>query len=444
MLNDAQIDTELAKASEAQKAWATVPLEDRISTVERFMTEFEKNTEQTALDISGQMGKPLKYAKGECVGMMERVRAMMDLAPTVLAEEMLPEKPGFCRRIVKEPVGTVLVIAPWNFPLLTTVNSIIPSVLAGNSVVLKHSPRTPLSAQPFADAFAAAGAPDGLVVPVVCSHEAVDRMISAPAIGFTAFTGSVGGGRAVYQSVAKHGFNDVTLELGGKDPAYVAPDADLDAAVETLIDGAFFNSGQSCCGIERIYVHRSLYDAFLERALPIVQGYQLGNPLDESTNMGPMAQATAIPFLHEQVKEAVSMGAKLLCGGEPTADAHGKGRFFAPTLLSECDHRMSLMMEESFGPVLGVKPVDSDEEAVALMNDSPYGLTAVVFTSDQERAEKMAAKVKISTPSTLPSPSSLFPKGRGCCLSLFVHLFWILVSGFWFLVSYGVSHAPPS
>jgi len=159
----------------------------------------------------------------------------------------------------------------------------------------------------------------------------------------------------------------------------------------------FFNSGQSCCGIERIYVHRSLYDAFLERALPIVQGYQLGNPLDESTNMGPMAQATAIPFLHEQVKEAVSMGAKLLCGGEPTADAHGKGRFFAPTLLSECDHRMSLMMEESFGPVLGVKPVDSDEEAVALMNDSPYGLTAVVFTSDQERAEKMAAKVNTGT-----------------------------------------------
>ena len=322
---------------------------------------------------------------------------MMALAPDVLKSEVLPDKPGFRRLITKEPVGVVLTIAPWNYPILTTINSVAPAILSGNSVIIKHSARTPLCADHFVDAFLEAGAPEGLVTALHTGHDEVAQVIRHPSIGFVSFTGSVPGGGAVYRAVASERFIDATLELGGKDPGYVAEDANLDAAVDTLIDGAFFNNGQSCCGIERVYVHESKYDAFLEQAQTVLAGYRLGNPADASTTHGPLAQANACSFLQSQTDDAKARGARLLMGGSATVDAAGKGRFFQPTLLAECDHTMDIMTEESFGPVLGVAPVRSDEEAIALMNDSEYGLTASIFTGSEERAAEMAPRIETGT-----------------------------------------------
>lgn len=401
----------LAKVQEtaaAQRLWASeTTLDDRLALVKRFMSNFECEKERIAADISGQMGKPYTHALGEIKGMYERCEGMMALAPEALAPEILPAKANFKRTIIKEPVGVVLCVAPWNFPLLTSVNCIVPAVLAGNGVIVKHSPRSPLCAEAFERAFLAAGAPPGLVSSLHCEHDSVHAVMRQEEVGFVSFTGSVAGGRAVYSSLAQHRFVDATLELGGKDAAYIAEDADMEAAVETLVDGAFFNAGQSCCGIERVYVHESRYRQFLEGASAELERCfgvladgtsKLGDPMASTTAMGPMALPTAPGFLQGQVKDAVNKGAKILFGdGTPVTDASGKGRFFSPTLLAGCSHSMDVMVEESFGPVLGVMPVASDGEAIDRINDSKFGLTACVFTSNEDRAEKMGQNVSVGT-----------------------------------------------
>eukprot|EP00941_MAST-03F_sp_MAST-3F-sp1_P004452 g4452.t1 len=397
LLDETEVMSRAAIASEVQTAWAKTPLSERIAVCDRMIKAMHANADQISRDISCMMGKPEKNARGEIAGMEERARGMMELAESALADEVLPAKDNFVRRITKEPVGTVLVLAPWNYPLLTSVNTIVPAVLAGNSVLIKQSGRTPLCANHFADAFAAAGAPEGLVQVVNCSHEVSASLIESRKVNFVAFTGSVQGGQAVYETVGRSTFIDATLELGGKDPAFVAEDADISAAAEGLVDGAFFNAGQSCCGIERVYVHRSHYESFLEKAAKIISGYVLGDPRDPSTTMGPLATQQSADFLYEQVQDAVAKGARVITGGKPCNDAAGKGRFFAPTLLAECDHSMEIMTEESFGPVLGVCPVDSEEEAVRLMNDSQYGLTAVIFSNSVETADRLAPQLEAGT-----------------------------------------------
>ena len=322
----------------------------------------------------------------------------MALAPSVLAPLPLPPKPNLSRRIEKLPVGVVLCIAPWNYPLLTAVNCIVPAVLAGNAVQIKHSSRTPLCGDAFERAFAAAGAPAGIVQALhVASGPVLDDVIAMPQVGFVSFTGSVSAGRKVYSTIAQGRFIDATLELGGKDGAYVARDADVAAAAAGVVDGAFYNAGQSCCAIERAYVHADVYDEFVAAAVELVNAYHLGDPTDAHTTMGPLALPSAPDFLRSQVEDALNKGARLLCGGVASSDAHGKGRFFLPTLLDECDHSMSLMVDESFGPVLGLMKVGSDEEAIELMNDSEFGLTAAVYTSDVERAERVARAVDAGT-----------------------------------------------
>lgn len=385
------------RSAKAQKSWKKTTLDERIALCKRFMEEFEKDRPRIAKDITGQMGKPLAYANGEINGMYGRCNAILDLCQGALADEILPEKDNFFRKIVKEPVGVVLCIAPWNYPLLTAINCVFPALLAGNSVVLKHSPRTPLCAEAFVRAFNAAGFPKDVVTALHCENTVVNEVIGLTDVGFVSFTGSVGGGRAVYQTVAATRFIDATLELGGKDPAYVAPDADLPAAIAGLIDGAMFNSGQSCCAVERVYVHKSHYKKFLEGALKEMQGYKLGDPTSDKTNMGPMAQPQQVAFLREQVIDAVAKGARLLIGGDGCTDTTGKGRFFQPTLLADCNHTMNIMVQESFGPVLGVMEVESDEQAIQLMNDSPYGLSAAVYTTSQDRANHFAREVSAGT-----------------------------------------------
>jgi acyl-CoA reductase-like NAD-dependent aldehyde dehydrogenase len=397
LLQQAEVEGLVTRSWRAHKAWARTAIEERIVLCERFCQEFERDGERIAREVTAQMGKPLKQAKGEVRTTLQRARTMMQLAPEALRDEPLPAVPGFTRFIRHEPVGVVLDISAWNYPLLITVNVVVPSVLAGNAVILKHANRTALCGEAFARAFASAGAPENLVTAIDASHEMCARIIARPEIGYVSFTGSVRGGHEVYREGAKR-FIDVGLELGGKDPAYVAPDADLENAVANIVDGAYYNAGQSCCGIERIYLHSSIYEKFIEGALTEVRKYRIGNPLDAATTMGPMAQAGAPEKLAAQAEEARAKGGRILCGGKPVHDAAGKGRFFDPCLVVDANHSMhGLMVEESFGPIVGVQKVSDDDEAARLMNDSPYGLTASIWTRDQERAFRIGAQIETGT-----------------------------------------------
>lgn len=396
-LSDSEVEGLVTRAFRAHKAWARTPLHDRIALCERFCQELEKDSDRVAREVTAQMGKPLSQARGEVKTTLVRARTLMSLAAEALRDEPLPPLPGFTRFIRHEPVGVVLDISAWNYPLLITVNVVVPAVLAGNAVIIKHANRTALCGDAFARAFEKAGAPENLIVAVDATHETCAKIIARPEIGFVSFTGSVRGGHEVYREGARR-FIDVGLELGGKDPAYVAPDADLDHAIANIVDGAYYNAGQSCCGIERIYVHASLYDRFVEGALAEVRKYKLGDPLQAATSMGPMAQPGAPEKLEQQIQEARSKGGRVLCGGKAVHDAAGKGRFFDPALVADANHSMhGLMVEESFGPVVGVQKVADDDEAVRLMNDSPYGLTAAIWTRDQERAFRVGAQIETGT-----------------------------------------------
>lgn len=396
-LQASQIEGLVTRSFRAHKSWARTPIAERVALCERFCQEFDKDGERIAREVTEQMGKPLAQARGEVKTMLRRARAMMSIAAEALRDDPLPPVPGFTRFVRHEPVGVVLDISAWNYPLLITVNVVVPAVLAGNAVIVKHANRTALCGEAFARAFEKAGAPENLVTAIDATHEICAAIIARPEIGYVSFTGSVRGGHEVYREGAKR-FIDVGLELGGKDPAYVAPDADLEFAVANIVDGAYYNAGQSCCGIERVYVHDSLYTEFTDAALAEVRKYKLGNPLEAATTMGPLAQPGAPEKLQAQVEEARNKGARVLCGGAPVHDAAGRGRFFDPALVVDANHSMhGLMVEESFGPIVGVQRVSDDDEAVRLMNDSPYGLTASIWTRDQERTFRIGAQIETGT-----------------------------------------------
>jgi acyl-CoA reductase-like NAD-dependent aldehyde dehydrogenase len=391
-----EIERALAAARQAQLAWRHVAVAERAAIVERFVAAFEAKSAGIAEEISWQMGRPIKYSPGEVRGLAERARYMGGIAGAALADLAVEPKPGFTRFIRHEPLGVVFVVAPWNYPYLTAVNAIVPAILAGNAVILKHSHQTPLCAERFAEAFAAAGLPNGVFQYLHLSHEDTERVIAGDAVDFVAFTGSVAGGHAVQRAAAGR-FVGTGLELGGKDPAYVRADADLAHAVENLVDGAFFNSGQSCCGIERIYVHGDLYDRFVAGFADLTRQYVLGDPLDPATTLGPMVRAGAADFVRGQIAEAVGKGARALV--DPAAFKLSKEGtpYLAPQVLVDVDHSMRVMSEESFGPVIGIMKVASDDEAVRLMNDSQYGLTAAVWTADADAAVTIGDRIATGT-----------------------------------------------
>lgn len=396
LATDAEIGRTLERARSGQARWKQVPLAERAAVVTRFVEAFVARKQQIAEEISWQMGRPIGQSPGEVRGFEERARHMVAIAPQALADLDAGPKDGFRRLIRREPLGVVLVLAPWNYPYLTSVNSVVPAIMAGNAVVLKHSNQTPLCAERFAEAFEQAGLPEGVFQYVHCSHEQSARMIASPLVDFVAFTGSVAGGHAV-QKAASERFIGTGLELGGKDPAYVRPDADLAHAVENLVDGAMFNSGQSCCGIERIYAHEHVYDAFVEGYVELTRKYRLGNPLDADTNLGPMVRARAADFARGQVREAIAAGARSLIDPNAFAADREGTPYMAPQVLVDVDHSMRLMSEESFAPVIGIMRVKSDEEAIALMNDSQYGLTAAIWTSDPGAAVSIGERVDTGT-----------------------------------------------
>ena len=377
-----------------------------------------------AAEISWQMGRPVRHAPGEVRGFEERARYMLEVAPQALAAVQPGEKAGFARQIKRVPLGVVAVVAPWNYPYLTAVNAVIPALVAGNAVVLKHSHQTPLCAERFAEAFAAAGLPAGVFQYLHLSHADTSRLMGDGRVANVCFTGSVAGGRAVVEATAR-GFATAGLELGGKDPAYVRADANLAHAVETLVDGAFFNAGQSCCGIKRIYVADSLYDAFVDGAVALTHDYRLGSPLDPETTLGPVVRTSAADAVRAQVADAVRRGARQLVDtGRFAADKAGTP-YLAPQILVDVDHSMAIMREETFGPAVGIMRVRSDEEAVRLMNDSDFGLTAAVFSADVGRAGELGDELETGTV-FLNRCDYLDPalawtgvkhSGRGCTLS---------------------------
>ena len=391
-----EIDRALSLARSAQRDWQCTSLGEREAICERAVQYFENHRQQIAEEISWQMGRPIAYSAGEISGLAERARHMISIAPQALADIVPQPTPGYKRFIRRQPLGVVFTVAPWNYPLLTTVNSVIPAIMAGNSVILKSSAQTPLCGEHFIDAFREAGLPEGVLQGLLLSHDDTTAIVASAKVDFVCFTGSVAAGQKIEQAAAGQ-FLGLGLELGGKDPAYVRADADLPHAVESLVDGAFFNSGQSCCGIERIYVDESLYDAFVAAFVEQVKNYRLGNPLDETTSLGPVVRTAAADWVRQQIDQAVKAGATacidpelfpLSCKGSP---------YLAPQVLIDVDHSMSVMREESFGPVVGIMSVASDEQALALINDSDLGLTASLWTGDQVRAEALGELIETGT-----------------------------------------------
>jgi acyl-CoA reductase-like NAD-dependent aldehyde dehydrogenase len=391
--SSAELPAIVTRARAAQRDWHRVPVEARVRAVGQIVPAFRAMADQVALDITRQMGKPLQQARNEINTMIDRAETMCRLAEGALADEPLPPKAGFDRFIRHEPLGVVLDVAAWNYPLLIAVNVIVPALLAGNAVLVKHARLTPLCGGHFADAFARTEVPAGLVAAVTLDHEATAALIRSGHVDYVSFTGSVAGGREVYGQVAQR-FMDAGLELGGKDPAYVCEDANFDFAVENVVDGAFYNAGQSCCGIERVYVARPIYERFVEAAVALVRQYRMGDPEDPATTLGPLAHRKGVALVEEHVAEARAAGARVLTGGTPW---RGRGYFSEPTVLTEVNHGMKVMSEETFGPVVGIMPVRDDAEAVRLMNDSPYGLTASVWTEDMDRANRIMTELDAGT-----------------------------------------------
>jgi acyl-CoA reductase-like NAD-dependent aldehyde dehydrogenase len=391
-----EIETALARARKAAGEWKHVPLRERQALLARAVDAFVADKAKIAEEITWQMGRPVSQSPGEVRGFEERSRYMIEVAPEALKDLDVGEKAGFHRFIRRDPVGVVFVVAPWNYPYLTAVNSIVPALMAGNTVILKHSAQTPLCAERFAEAFRKGGLPEGVFQFLHLSHDDTAKIIQDARVDFVAFTGSVAGGHAVQEAAAGR-FIGTGLELGGKDPAYVRPDANMDHAIENLVDGAFFNSGQSCCGIERIYAHEKIYDRFLEGFVDLTKRYRLGNPTLPDTNLGPMVRTSAAEFVRKQIADAVKAGAKALIDPKSfPADKPGTP-YLAPQVLVDVDHSMRVMTEESFGPVIGIMKVRSDEEAIGLMNDSPYGLTAAIWTTDEDAAIRIGDKVETGT-----------------------------------------------
>lgn len=384
----------VASARKAQKDWARRPLEDRVRLVLKGVARLNEMVDEVVPELAWQMGRPIRYG-GEFRGFNERSNYVAAIAADALAPIVVEDSASFERRVEREPHGVVFVIAPWNYPYMTAINTIAPALMAGNTVVLKHAAQTLLVGERMVRAFVEAGVPADVFQNIFLDHETTSALIAAGSFDFINFTGSVSGGQAIERAAAGT-FTGIGLELGGKDPGYVMEDADLDAAVETLMDGAMFNAGQCCCGIERIYVHESLYDRFIEGAVKFASSYKLGNPLDPETTLGPMANKRFAAVVRQQVADAVSKGAKPLIDPKLFPQDDG-GAYLAPQVLIDVDHSMEVMREESFGPVVGIMKVKSDGEALELMNDSQYGLTVSLWTRDAERAARLGREIETGT-----------------------------------------------
>ena len=391
-----EIDAVLDLATNAQQGWKKRSVEERVALLRQFVSAVVVNKDVLATELTQQMGRPIRYSAGEIAGFEQRASAMLDMAAEQLADYFPPVQDGFTRFIRREPLGVVVVLSPWNYPYLTAVNAIIPALAAGNTVILKHSEQTALVAERLLEAANTVdGVGDAFQI-LHCTHDQVATLVQDSRVNFIGFTGSVDGGHAVQQAVSNR-FVGLGLELGGKDPAYVRADADCAHAAENIVDGAFFNSGQSCCGIERVYVHESLYEEFVAAFVDHVKDYVLGDPMDENTTLGPMVRTKNAEHVRTHIQEAIDAGATALIDANLFPLAKDDTPYLAPQVLINVNHSMSVMSEESFGPVVGIMSVSSDEEAILMMNDSDFGLTASIWTKDEASALEIADQLDTGT-----------------------------------------------
>jgi acyl-CoA reductase-like NAD-dependent aldehyde dehydrogenase len=396
LASDADIDVTLQRATNAQRAWRETSLSERAAVLTKFCDAFEAHRDAIAQELTWQMGRPIRYAPSEVRGMLERARHMIAIAPQALADIDVGAKENFTRFIRREPLGVVLAVAAWNYPYLIAVNSVVPALMAGNAVILKHSAQTPLCAERFAESFKAAGLPDGVFQLLHMSHASTEKVMRDARVNFIAFTGSVAGGHAVQRAVADR-FIGTGLELGGCDPVYVRGDANLEHAIANVVDGAYFNSGQSCCGLQRVYVHASLYDKFVAGFVDLTNQYVLGNPLDAATTLGPVVRTAAAETIRQQIDASIKSGARAAIDARQFTSDKAGTPYLAPQVLLDVNHSMPVMREEVFGPVAGIMKVSSDDEAIRLMNDSEFGLTAAIWTQDEKAALDIGNRIDTGT-----------------------------------------------
>ncbi len=390
------IEQALHAGRAARSELCALSIAQRKSICSKALAILAEQGEDIANEITRQMGRPISHSASEIGGVVERANYMISIAEPALADHIPDSIDGSKRFIRFAPQGTVLLVAPWNYPMLTIANALFPALLAGNNVIVKPSSQTPLSTQRYVDAFDAAGLPAGALQCLHMDHASTEQLLKSKSVDFLCFTGSVNAGRKL-GTLAAERFIGAGLELGGKDPAYVLSDADIDHSVAQLVDGAFYNAGQSCCGIERIYVHESRFEQFVEQYADLVGQYQLGNPLEANTNLGPVVKRAAADFVRQQTAEACKQGARTLIDPARYPIDTGDSAYLMPQVLIDVDHSMGIMREESFGPVVGIMAVKSDDEAVAMMNDSNLGLTASLWTSDLGLAETLGDRLQTGT-----------------------------------------------
>ncbi|WP_299483923.1 aldehyde dehydrogenase family protein [uncultured Roseibium sp.] len=394
-LDEAGVERAVSAARNAEAFWAATPIGERVAYCEKALEALKAMNDEVVPELAWQMGRPVRFG-GELGGTIERTEYCASIAEDALADIERTDKPGFKRYLKRVPLGIVMVIAPWNYPFMTAINTIMPALMAGNVILLKHAAQTLLVGERLAKAFEMAGLPKGVFQNIVLTHAGTEKLLGTGLIDHVNFTGSVAGGRAIEKAVAGT-FATLGLELGGKDPAYVRADADLDYAIGNLVDGAFYNAGQCCCGIERVYVHESQFDRFVDGFVDLTKQYQLGNPLDETTTLGPMAQTRFAAWVREQTGEALRKGAKAHIDVTAFSENKDGTPYLAPQVLTDVNHQMSVMREESFGPVVGIMKVKDDEEALQFMNDSPYGLTASIWSEDVEAAAEIGDRIETGT-----------------------------------------------
>ena len=391
-----QIHETIEAAKTAQPLWEKTPLAERKQYLTNMVENLTAMSHEIATELAWQMGRPASQGVGEPNGFAERVNYMCSIAEQKLGN-IIPEPEANCNLYMKrKPLGVLALLSPWNYPYLTVANVLAPALLAGNTVILKHSLQTPLVAERILTAAKQAGFPEGVFQIVHIGHGDTAKMIAHDDIAGVYFTGSVEAGKKVQQALT-HKFVPCGLELGGKDPAYVRADADVDWVAENLVDGAFFNSGQSCCGIERIYVHENVYEQFIAKAVEVTKTYKLGNPLEDGITIGPMVKKEAADFARGQIAEAVSQGAKTLIDESLFPLSQSGTAYLAPQILVDVNHAMRVMHEESFAPIVGIMKVSSDAEAIELMNDSDLGLTASIWTENINEGEQLVDKINTGT-----------------------------------------------
>ena len=391
-----EIDNVIENSKRSFQSWKSTSIDDRIKIINKFIDNLIALKPEISKEICWQIGRPISQCGNELRGFEERSRHMVEIAKESLRDIPATKNDEFDNYIYKSPLGVIFVMAPWNYPIITATNTIVPALLAGNTIVIKHSSQTPRCAELISQAFDNTGLPEGVFQFVHTDHQACEKIIADPRIAHVVFTGSVRGGQEVKKYIGTR-FINVGLELGGKDPAYVRSDADLNHAIENLVDGAMFNSGQSCCGIERIYVDQSIYKDFIDGFKTITEQYKLGDPSQEDTNLGPVVRLSAANFIRSQISEAEKQGAKRLIDESKFSIAKDDNCYIAPQVMIDVDHSMRFMMEETFGPAVGIMPVKDHHEAKQLMNDSPYGLTASIWTKDLDFAKEFGRDIETGT-----------------------------------------------